>query len=125
MYIFVYGTLKKGDPNHARLEGSRFVCATRTIENYVMLDLGAFPGILKPEDISHMPVSTIMGEIYQISDQILKELDHYEGEWYYREEVHLECGFPALMYFLKKIPPINYKVITNGNWENKIVEVNS
>ncbi|SDF95652.1 Uncharacterized conserved protein YtfP, gamma-glutamylcyclotransferase (GGCT)/AIG2-like family [Methanolobus vulcani] len=116
MRIFVYGTLKKGDPNHALLDGSHFVCTTRTTDNYIMVDLGAFPGVLKPEDISQMPLSTIMGEVYEINEKTLEDLDYYEGEWYYREEVRLECGFSALMYFLKKIPPMNYKVITDGNW---------
>ncbi|MBP1909109.1 gamma-glutamylcyclotransferase family protein [Methanolobus bombayensis] len=116
MYIFVYGTLKKGDPNHKLLKGSSFVCSTQTAGNYVMIDLGAFPGVLKPEDISQMPVSAIMGEVYDISEQTLKELDYYEGDWYYREKIRLKNGLSALMYFLKKIPPLNYQIITEGHW---------
>ena len=119
MNIFVYGTLKKGDPNHALLDSSRFLCTTQTTESYVMLDFGAFPGVLKPEDISQMPVSPIKGEIYEISEQKLEELDLYEGDWYFRESVMLENGLSALMYFLKKIPPVNYKIITDGHWSGK------
>ena len=57
-----------------------------------------------------------MGEVYEIDENTLKDLDEYEGEWYFREEVRLENGLSALIYFLKKIPPVNYKVITDGNW---------
>jgi gamma-glutamylcyclotransferase (GGCT)/AIG2-like uncharacterized protein YtfP len=119
MNIFVYGTLKKGDQNHELLDSSRFLCTTQTTESYVMLDFGAFPGVLKPENISQMPVSTIKGEVYEISKNTLEKLDIYEGEWYFREEIMLENGLSALMYFLKKIPPVNYKIITDGNWSGK------
>ncbi|WP_321428774.1 gamma-glutamylcyclotransferase family protein [uncultured Methanolobus sp.] len=119
MYLFVYGTLRKGDPNHAHLKDSHFLCSTQTAGKYVMIDLGAFPGVLKHEDISQMPVSAIMGEVYDISEETLEKLDRYEGEWYYREEIRLENGLAALMYFLKKIPLPNYKTVTDGNWIRK------
>lgn len=114
MYIFVYGTLKKGDPNHFRLNGSEYICTTRTAERYTMLDLGAFPGVIKDE-IEHT-ASFINGEVYSITPQTLENLDCYEGEWYFREEVKLDNGTMALMYFLRKIPPVDYEIIPDGNW---------
>jgi gamma-glutamylcyclotransferase (GGCT)/AIG2-like uncharacterized protein YtfP len=119
MYIFVYGTLKKRGPNHQLLNGSEYICTTRTIEKYTMLDLGLFPGVLKDEGSSQSPISFIHGEVYYITPQTLNVLDNYEGEWYFREEVELEAGTTAMMYFLRKIPPIDYEIIPEGNWENK------
>lgn len=116
MYIFVYGTLKRGDPNHQRLKGSEYVCTTRTKESYAMLDLGPFPGVLKAECSPQLQASPIHGEVYHINSQTLEALDSYEGEWYFREEVQLEGRFTALMYFLRQLPVGNYTVIPDGNW---------
>lgn len=113
MYIFVYGTLKRGDPNHQFLNSSEFICTTRTMKKYTMLNLGPFPGVLKNESAS---TSSIQGEVYDITAQTLETLDSYEGDWYFREEVELEAGITALMYFLRKIPAVNYDIIRDGNW---------
>ncbi len=115
MHIFVYGTLKKGDSNHQLLNGSRYICTTRTIEKYTMIDLGRFPGVLKDKKTSQSS-SSIYGEVYEISPRTLEILDEYEGEWYFREEVELENGTKALMYFLKNVPAINYELLPNGSW---------
>jgi gamma-glutamylcyclotransferase (GGCT)/AIG2-like uncharacterized protein YtfP len=116
MYIFVYGTLKKGDTNHFRMKDSEFVSRTKTADKYLMLDLGSFPGVIKQETAPGIPASWIQGEVYDISDKTLSELDSYEGEWYFREEVQLENGAFALMYFLRAIPPVKYHIVTDGNW---------
>lgn len=115
MHIFVYGTLKKENTKHQLLNASKYICTTRTAEKYTMIDLGRFPGVLKDE-ITSRSSSSIYGEVYDITPQTLEILDHYEGEWYFREEVGLENGIKSLMYFLKNVPAINYEIIPNGNW---------
>lgn len=117
MYIFVYGTLKKGEPNHYLLSGSEFICPTETKEKYTMLDMGRFPGVLK-EDFSDRSVS-IKGEIYDVDEKTLRNLDTYEGDWYFREEVELKAEITALMYFLRKIPPLEYEIVPDGNWTGR------
>lgn len=117
MYIFVYDTLKKGDPNHFRLQSSEFVCSTKTADKYVMLDLGKFPGVIKPESTPGLTANHIQGEVYNITEKTLGKLDAYEGEWYFREEIQLENEKAAWMYFLKEVPPMNYKIVTDGNWK--------
>lgn len=116
MHIFVYGTLKKGNPNHFLLRSSEFAGSTKSADKYVMLDLGRFPGVMKQENVPGLPASQIKGEVYNITERTLGELDTYEGEWYFREEIQLEDERTAFMYFLKKVPPVNYKIISNGNW---------
>ena len=97
MYIFVYGSLKKGFSNHHRMENSEFICSTRTLEEFAMVDLDMFPGVIKDKK-----VSCIQGEVYNLNTNTLEQIDIYEGEWYSREDVELEAGFTAQMYFLKK-----------------------
>ncbi|MDP2216113.1 MAG: gamma-glutamylcyclotransferase family protein [Methanolobus sp.] len=116
MYIFVYGSLKKGFSKHDLIEGSQFICKTRTRENFAMVDLHHFPGVIKGQS-----VSPIYGEVYDIGDSLLDILDEYEGDWYCREQVKLEAGFTAWMYFLRDIPDSGkkYGIVIEGLWNEK------
>ncbi|WP_406661519.1 gamma-glutamylcyclotransferase family protein [Methanolobus sp. ZRKC3] len=116
MYVFVYGSLKKGFCNHPLIEGSEFICETHTKESYAMLDLHRFPGVIKDKKIS-----IIYGEVYDPEDTVLEQLDIFEGSWYTRENVELDAGFPAQMYFLKRIPekPGYSRIINEGIWTEK------
>jgi TatD family-associated radical SAM protein len=120
MYLFVYGTLKRESKNHYLLSSATFVCKTRTMHKYTMVDLGNFPGVLYDR-----PISLITGEIYNITNELLCKLDDYEGEWYFRSEVEMENGMTAQMYFLKEIPSLMKDksfVIPSGIWEDKMKE---
>ncbi|QLC49816.1 gamma-glutamylcyclotransferase [Methanolobus zinderi] len=113
MYVFVYGTLKKGFPSHELLENSEFICETRTQDEFAMVDLNLFPGVIKDKKIS-----PIQGEIYDVDTNTLRQIDMYEGKWYSREEVELESGFTAQMYFLIEYPfdLKDIRIIDNGVW---------
>ena len=113
MYVFVYGSLKRGFPNHRLIERSKFICNTQTSECYAMLDLHDFPGVVKERKISN-----IKGEVYDLEDTAVKRLDEFEGNWYSRESVDLDAGFSADMYFLKCMPsnPAFNRIIEDGIW---------
>ncbi|MEA1984127.1 MAG: gamma-glutamylcyclotransferase family protein [Euryarchaeota archaeon] len=117
MYLFVYGTLKKGGRNHGLLMDARHVCTTRTSDRYCLLDLSSFPGAMKTPAYSQ-----IKGEVYEIDETILGRVDQLEGKWFFRQEVPLECNMPALIFFLnEKIISIadNYRVMSGGIWPEK------
>jgi len=112
MRVFVYGTLRRGQGNHVVLDGARFVRTARTLEGWAMLDLGAFPGVV-PGD------GAIVGELYEVSQHVLKRLDRLEGHptFYHRERVQLAGGGEALMYVLTH--PEDYRnrePIAGGDW---------
>ncbi|MBN1134677.1 MAG: gamma-glutamylcyclotransferase [Methanosarcinaceae archaeon] len=116
MYVFVYGTLKIDCSDHGLLDKSKFICASRTEKKYTMLDLGMFPGVTREGEIS-----SIYGEVYEVDRETLKCLDNFEGKWFSRELVSLDCGFSAWMYFLEEIPvALEEKAypIKNGIWTN-------
>ncbi len=62
-----------------------------------MYDLGAYPGVIE----SDKPAEKVLGEVYRISDseQLLPELDRYEGcsseniepHEYYRKKILIRC----------------------------------
>lgn len=99
---FVYGSLKRGFPNHrvmgdANLEGGAFLFG-----NYGLMDLGAFPGAIKTRG----PEQAIQGELYRLNEGDLGRLDRLEsnGSFYQREEKDVVMGNGAvrraIVYFL-------------------------
>ena len=82
--LFVYGTLKRGCSNHRHLAGQKFVGLARTLPGFRLYDLGGYPGIVaQPEDRSG-----VVGEVWSIEDESLRQLDEFEGvhEGLYRRE---------------------------------------
>jgi len=105
--IFVYGSLKRGFANHPRLEGAAFLGETRTKDRFFRMEsFGAFPAVYKaiPAGKAHTktggPSYSIEGELYEVDDKILEELDRLESnEYFYRRElVKLANDQEAWMY---------------------------
>lgn len=110
--LFVYGTLKKGCSNHHLLGNLAPVSENFTDKQFRMLDLGHFPAVVKDEKVSR-----IYGELYNVGSEMLKVLDDFEGKWFNRDEVVLDDGSRAAMYFLSaEVPCERYPVIRSGNW---------
>ena len=87
-HVFVYGTLMKNYRNHAYLKDATYIGAG-VIEGYDMYDLGRYPGIIAGK-------GKVFGEVYQVTDEIEKQLDYLEeeGDLYIKkpETIRLENG---------------------------------
>ena len=115
-HVFVYGSLKQGYGNHRLLETSTFLgkYITRDTDFY-MISLHSFPGVLKMESGEGFSIS---GELYEVDDATLKNLDILEGNghFYKRELVEiLSRSEKAWMYVLMEAP---YRSCT----DEKVVE---
>ncbi|XP_028256171.1 gamma-glutamylaminecyclotransferase B-like [Parambassis ranga] len=93
--VFVYGTLKKGQPNNYRMIDvtngkAEFLTSAITTQKYPLVIAGQFniPFLLNLPGQGHR----IHGEIYQVDDRMLKFLDDFEGvpTMYQRTVVELE-----------------------------------
>jgi gamma-glutamylaminecyclotransferase len=73
-YVFVYGTLKRGDCRHRYLAGSHFCGPTITSQGYRLFDLGSFPGLVEAAS-----TSCVAGELYRVSSHTLAVLDEVEA----------------------------------------------
>lgn len=73
--VFVYGTLKKGERAHFKLEGSRFVGTAELQAEYKLLNCGRYPALVK----AHNGTNNVPGEIYEVNRKVLKILHDYEG----------------------------------------------
>lgn len=96
MKIFVYGTLKRGYGNYARLLKDRagFINEGVTTRTFDMIDIG-FPMIFPVDDGDR-----VRGEVFEIDASTLKQLDRLEGEgsMYHRrlELIQLDDGHVEL-----------------------------
>lgn len=93
--VFVYGTLKKGQPNYYRmLDGANgkaeFLASARTVQKYplVIASKHNIPFLLNLPGQGHR----VQGEVYEVDDRMLKFLDDFEGvpTMYQRTLVELE-----------------------------------
>lgn len=94
--VFVYGSLKKGFSNHRVIHGAKFLGDDTTLEDaWFMFSMGGFPGVVSGNGY-------ISGEVYEVDDEVLKDLDRLEGNgnFYTREVVELANHEQAWMYIL-------------------------
>jgi len=112
--VFVYGTLKRGYQNnmHYLFGKSAMLGQHTTKPHYTLKDLGYYPAV------ELCGTTAVKGEVYQIADDVLQELDWLEGypAFYERELIDTEYG-PSWMYYLSPARMDNtYKVIESGEW---------
>lgn len=82
-WVFVYGTLKKGFPNHHVMAGTLAGGPARTTGLHALY-VARLPHLIRDEAASH-----VHGEVYQADDDALARLDAFEGhpDWYRREKL--------------------------------------
>lgn len=98
--VFVYGTLKNGESNHAVMGDKRLLKGHARAHGFVMVDLGNFPGAVKvPNGGWH-----IYGEVYEVNDETFKRLDALEGypRFYNREVIDLDYYGKTWIYTLPR-----------------------
>lgn len=83
--LFVYGSLKRGALHHAELEGAPFLGEARTPPGYALELVGQYWALVeRPGEESSVP-----GELYEVTEELLARLDEFEGDGYVRGRVRL------------------------------------
>lgn len=89
--LIVYGTLRRGEPNHGRcrLDGGATYLGTTRLQGWVMCSLGPFPAVHPSND----PGDGIVVEAYRVHDHtVYDRVDAMErGAGYDRVEVTVEA----------------------------------
>lgn len=113
--VFVYGSLKRGKHNHGLLAQSRHLGRAYIDGKYRLISLGAFPGVVEDDRLETDGI--VGGEIYQVSDDVLRSLDYLEGHprFYERRKVTTSHG-AAWCYFLPQPYIEKYPIVDNGIW---------
>ena len=73
-YLFIYGTLKRGERNHRLLAGEPFVSEAVTEPFYRLYDCGAHPALVEDEANGRV----VRGEVYLVGPETLRRLNVLE-----------------------------------------------
>ena len=114
-YVFVYGTLMRGEPAHSYLEGAVFM-GEYLLRGHEMYDLGRYPAIVPAEG------GVVYGEVYGITPDMLADMDSYEGEGYLynRKTVTVENEGGRLEAFVYVYAKELYgRRINCGRWKDR------
>jgi gamma-glutamylaminecyclotransferase len=105
VFVFVYGTLKRGEALHGHLAGQRFVECARTVADYRLYRLDWFPGLV--ETSSPDEGVAIHGELWDVDEATLGVLDVVEevgSGLYERRLIRLQAPFDrneVIAYFYR------------------------
>lgn len=110
--VFVYGTLRAGEPNHYLLDHHDLVVRARTEAAFELVSLGAFPAMIAGG------TTAVVGEVYEIDPVTLAALDRLEGHprFYQRAAIRLEDGDEVLAYLLSPEQARGRTRIPSGDW---------
>jgi|SRR5580700_10110863 gamma-glutamylcyclotransferase (GGCT)/AIG2-like uncharacterized protein YtfP len=104
MHLFVYGTLKRGQPRHGFLAGQAFVANVATRPVYRLFNVGEYPALVQRHE-----GRSIEGELWEVDETCVCTLDRVEGcesGLYAREPVELLPPFDGLcaLAYLYRLP---------------------
>jgi gamma-glutamylcyclotransferase (GGCT)/AIG2-like uncharacterized protein YtfP len=113
--VFVYGTLRRNEVNHYLLAQARYCGTCETPPRYKMVNLGAYPGVVKGGGTS------IEGEVYEVNAQQMADLDRLEGypQAYGREVIATPWGKAWIYLYRGNLR--DRVVIPSGIWRDTIV----
>jgi gamma-glutamylaminecyclotransferase len=112
--LFVYGTLRYGQPGHALLRGAPLLAEVHTAARFTLVELGGYPALVEGGQ------TAIVGEIYEVEADILTELDRYEDvpEMYQRVSMRI-AGHDVLVYALPTERAAGRPRLADGDWSRR------
>jgi len=111
VHVFVYGTLLRGESNHALLVSSMYLGEASTVQGFDLYALGSYPGMIRGHGI-------VVGERYGVSARTLAALDALEEhpDYYERQTILLDSGHQVLSYLLPAREVAGCPHIASGSW---------
>lgn len=73
--LFIYGSLKRGCLNHARIAGQEYLGDATTEPGYRIIEIGQYGGMIRDEKCG----LAVKGELWAVDARCLAELDEFEG----------------------------------------------
>jgi gamma-glutamylaminecyclotransferase len=113
--IFVYGTLRAGEPNHYLLANQEIVHPARTEPAFELVSLGPYPAMIPGG------LTSIVGEVYEVDEPTLAALDRLEDHpnFYQRQAIRLTNGDEVLAYLLTPEQVRGLAYIPSGDWMDR------
>ena len=110
--IFVYGSLRKGMTQHAKLSDAPFLGHAVTHPEFTLFDSGAWPAAVRGG------ATAIVGELYQVTNEKISEIDHYERhpDFFSRQKIVLASQLEAWMWIYISDLSLEWIAIQDGCW---------
>ncbi len=114
--FFTYGTFRQNECRHYILQSFKpeFIKQIETVAKYTLINLGSFPGIIEGGN------NAIVGELYDITDDIMAVFDMIEGHpsFFCRKEIELVDGTNAAAYVFQHSIE-NCDIIMSNDWTTR------
>lgn len=93
--IAVYGSLRRGMGNYRLLETSKLLSTETVQDNFRMVDMGSYPGLIESEELNDIVV-----EVYEVTPDTYKRIERLESypSFYDRKNVHTTEGEVGIYY---------------------------
>lgn len=113
--LFVYDTLRQGEPLHAQLGESRLITVASTLPAFSLVDLGPYAALLRGGS------TAVVGELYSVSLQTRRHLDveRQVPLLFNREKVQLADGSEADAYVLPADKARGRRRLAHGDWKKR------
>jgi gamma-glutamylaminecyclotransferase len=114
-HLFAFGTLMTDGPRHQALAGARLLGCARTQAGYHLLDLGAYPGLVRADQGGR----SVLGELYEVPLALLAHLDEIEeSPTLFRLEPVLLQGEVAAAFAYFYQPRLESNRYSPERWDN-------
>ena len=113
--LFVYGTLRQGEPQHSLLGPSRFIGEATTAPAFWLVDLGPCAALVRGGS------TAVVGELYAIDLQVRRTLDveRQVPILFNREKLSLSDGTEADAYLLPSEKARGKRRLAQGDWKKR------
>ena len=114
--LFVYGTLMRGEPEHARLDGAQALGPATTEACFDLVDLGAEPALVPGG------TTAVTGEVFAVPPAVLASVDVYHGHplRYRRGAIRLADGRVVEAHQLAADQTRGRRRIRSGDWKSRL-----
>ncbi len=108
--VFVYGALRRGASDDWRMRAGKFL--REGVVGGVLVKVDWYPGFILGGE------GRVKGEVFEVSDQLLSELDEFEGvdrnDEYRR--VLVDCGGEKVWVYEWLKGAEGYELVESGDW---------
>ena len=111
--VFVYGSLRPGEVYHHLLAGAKHLGSHRTEPRYTMLDLGAYPAVIKGGR------TAIVGDVLAVDAALLARLDVFEEHPHEYARTLIATPFGKAWMYLYRRPARSATHVVSGDWCNR------